>query len=344
LPAEKLSTKEEDMNKKKIAVLVASFLMMVFVVGLTGGECAQMGPTFPSRPITLVVPYAPGGPVDLGARAYAEALKTLLPQPVAVVNEGGGSTVPATFRVISSKPDGYTILFGSTNSFTSVPQLKPADVPFKGPQDAIPIITAAYVPNVFCVGVNQPWKTMKELLAYAKENPEKIRIAPTGLGSGPDIHLSHLELLAGVKFTHVYTAGAAPCVTAVLGNQLEGLVLNTTPVLPHFRAGKMRILASYTKERLKDIDPNVPTLKELGYDVITEGNYYIIFGPKGMPQNVVDALYEAFRKAQQTESFKQFLQRNGMFTEDYDSKVLEKRLQDDYKFYSTFLKQLGLVK
>jgi len=331
------------MNRTKIGIMVTAFSLIVLAKG-TIGECAPKGSAYPTKPITLVVPYTPGGPSDLGARAYAEAMKKILPQPVAVVNEGGGSTVPATYRVISSKPDGYTILWGSTNSFTSVPQLQPADVPFKGPQDAKPIITAAYVPNVFCVGANQPYKTMKDLLAYAKANPEKIRVSPTGMGSGPDIHLSHLEMVAGVKFTHIYTAGASPSATAVLGDQIEALVLNTTPVLPHVRAGKMRVLAAYTKERLKDLFPDAPTFKELGYDVITEGNLYVIFGPKGMPQNVVDTLYDAFKKAQQTESYKKFLKNNGMFADDRDSKFWEKQLQDDYKFYATFLKQLGMIK
>ena len=332
------------MNKKRMAAFVTSFLLVVFVVGTMGGECAQKGPEYPTKPITLIVPYTAGGPADLGARTYAEALKAFLPQPIVVVNEGGGSTVPAVFRVISSKPDGYTLLYGATNSFTALPQLQPAEMPFKGPQDARPIITAAYVPNVFCVGANQPYQTMKDLLAYAKANPEKIRVSPTGMGSGPDIHVSHLEVLAGVKFTHVWTPGAAQSVTAVLGNQVEALVLNTTPVLPHVQAGKMRVLATYTRERLKDLDPNAPTLKELGYDVITEGNLYLIFGPKGMPQNVIDTLYDAFKKAQQTDSFKKFLKNNGLFADDRDSKAWEKQLQDDYKFYSTFLRQIGLIK
>jgi tripartite-type tricarboxylate transporter receptor subunit TctC len=339
-----LLTKEENMNKTRFGILVASFLLVVSGMGVMNGECAQKGPAYPAKPITLIVPYTPGGPADLGARAYAEALKNILPHPIVVVNEGGGSTVPAVYKAVSSKPDGYTLLYGATNSFTVVPQLQPAEVPFKGPQDAKPIITAAYVPNIFCVGATQPWQTMKDLLAYAKANPEKIRVTATGMGSGPDIHLSHLEQLAGVKFTHINTPGAAQGITSVLGNQVEALVLNTTPVIPHFKAGKMRILATFTGERLKELDPNAPTLKELGYDVLAEGNLYLIFGPKGLPQNVVDTLYVAFKKAQQTESLKKFFENNGLFTDDRNPNALEKQLQEDYKFYSTFLKQLGLIK
>ena len=236
---------------KRVVAIATMLLLVVFIMSTLVIGCAPKGPAYPVQAITFTVPYAAGGPSDLGARAYADALKTILPQPITVVNKGGASTVPAVFDVVSAKPDGYNLLWGATTSFTTVPQLSPADVPYKGVDAAYPVITLAYVPNVFCVGADQPWKTMKDLITYAKANPEKVRIAPTGLGSGPDVHLSHVELLAGVKFTHVYTTGAAPSVTAVLGNQVEGTVLNTTPVMPQIAAGKTPTAGSFRRQETR---------------------------------------------------------------------------------------------
>jgi tripartite-type tricarboxylate transporter receptor subunit TctC len=183
---------------------------------------------------------------------------------------------------------------------------------------------------------------MKDLLAYAKANPGKVRIAHAGIGSPTHTHLAHLEMVAGVDFTDVPQGGAAPAVTAVLGNQIEGLVLNATAVDAQVKAGKMRVLATFTQKRLTDLDPNAPTFKDLGYNVMTEGSTFLVMGPKDLPREVNNILYNAFRKAQQTPAFQNFIKKNLILVDDRGVDEWTKQLQDDYKFYSTFLKQIGL--
>jgi tripartite-type tricarboxylate transporter receptor subunit TctC len=326
------------MNKAKLSI-VTSMVMAIIAVSFISGVCA----TYPTRSIRLVAPFAPGGPVDLVGRAYAEALKPLLPQPVEVVNKPGGGGVTGTVETITSKADGYTLVLNTSMTVAGTPQLQP-DMPLKGPQDVTPIITGFIVSNVLCVGADQPWKTMKDLLAYAKANPGKVRIAHAGIGSPTHTHLAHLEMVAGVDFTDVPQGGAAPAVTAVLGNQIEGLVLNATAVDAHVKAGKMRVLATFTQKRLADLDSNAPTFKELGYNVMTEGSTFVVMGPRDLPREVNNVLYNAFKKAQQTPAFQNFIKKNLILVDDRGVDEWTKQLQDDYKFYSTFLKQIGLIK
>jgi tripartite-type tricarboxylate transporter receptor subunit TctC len=326
------------MNKAKLSI-VTSMVMAIIAVSFISGVCA----TYPTRSIRLVAPFAPGGPVDLVGRAYAEALKPLLPQPVEVVNKPGGGGVTGTVETITSKADGYTLVLNTSMTVAGTPQLQP-DMPLKGPQDVTPIITGFIVSNVLCVGADQPWKTMKDLLAYAKANPGKVRIAHAGIGSPTHTPLAHLEMVAGVDFTDVPQGGAAPAVTAVLGNQIEGLVLNATAVDAHVKAGKMRVLATFTQKRLADLDPNAPTFKELGYNVMTEGSTFLVMGPRDLPREVNNVLYNAFKKAQQTPAFQNFIKKNLILVDDRGVDEWTKQLQDDYKFYSTFLKQIGLIK
>jgi tripartite-type tricarboxylate transporter receptor subunit TctC len=330
------------MNKAKFGFATA-MAMAIIAVSLISGECATKQTPYPTRSIKLVAPFAPGGPVDLVGRAYAEALKPLLPQPVEVVNKPGGGGVTGTVDTITSKPDGYTLVLNTSMTVAATPQLQ-TDMPLKGPQDVTPIITGFIVSNVFCVGADQPWKTMKELLAYAKANPGKVRIAHAGIGSPTHTHLAHLEMVAGVDFTDVPQGGAAPAVTAVLGNQIEGLVLNATAVDAQVKAGKMRVLATYTTKRLTDLDPNAPTFKELGYNVMTEGSTFVVMGPKDLPRDIVNVLYNGFRKAQDAPAFQSFVKKNLILVDDRGVDEWTKQLRDDYKFYGTFLKQIGLLK
>ena len=330
------------MNKVKIS-LVTSMAMAIIAVSMISGECATKQTAYPTRSIKLVAPFAPGGPADLVARAYAEALKPFLPQLIEVVNKPGGGGVTGTIDTITSKADGYSIVLNTSMTIAATPQIQ-TDMPLKGPQDVTPIITGFVVSNVFCVGADQPWKTMKELLAYAKANPGKVRIAHAGIGSPTHTHLAHLEMVAGVDFTDVPEGSAPPAVTAVLGNQVEGLVLNGTAVDAQVKAGKMRVLATFTQKRMADLDPNAPTFKELGYNVMTEGSTFLVMGPKNLPRDVNNILFNAFKKAQQTPAFQNFIKKNLISVDDRGVDEWTKQLQDDYKFYSTFLKQIGLIK
>ena len=332
------------MERSITAWAARAALIILLFASLPGADCSGAPKiNYPTRPITFIVPYAPGGPSDLIARAYTDTLKTILPQPLEVVNRAGGATVPGTIEVIKARPNGYTILFGSTNTLMVHPQLN-TDTPFKGPQDVQSIITAGIMPMVFAVGGNQPWKTMKELLDYAKANPGKVVVSLSGIGGGTHIHFMHMLKVTGVNMTYVPNDGAGPAVTQLLGGHAQATCLNLAPLVPHVRAGRARLLAFFLEERMKSFDPSIPTFKELGYDVITEGNTYVIGGPKGMPKEIIAILHDSFRKAQQTEKFQKFLKDNAIVTDDRGADYWDPELQKQFKWYTGFLKEINLMR
>jgi tripartite-type tricarboxylate transporter receptor subunit TctC len=327
------------LRSKTIWSVALILFVLASVIGTTSG--AQKI-DYPTRKVTLIVPNTPGGPTDMMARAYTEALKGIFPQPIEVVNKAGGVQVQGTMEVITAKPDGYKLVLVDTSPLFQ--PIRDPNVPIKGPQDVKPIITAGKAPQVFAVGADQPWKTMKEVLDYAKANPGKIRVGHTGIGTPPQVHLLHLEKVAGVQVTDVPFAGAAPAITALLGKHVEAVSLSLTPVFPHYKSGKLRVLAIYLNQRMPSLDPNIPTLKELGYDVLTDGVSYIVAGPVGMPKEIVNILYDSFKKAQQTPGFQKYLSDSTLVTDDNDSDYWTAELQKQYKFYTHFLKEVGLTK
>jgi tripartite-type tricarboxylate transporter receptor subunit TctC len=321
------------------------WLVAFVTVFLASAICSRAAPKieYPTRTITLIIPVPPGGPGDLMGRAYAEALKGILPRPIEVVNKGGAAQIPATVQVINSKPDGYTLAFTNTFPITVQPLRNP-DLPIKGPQDIKPIITGGTIPIIFAVGADQPWKTMKEVIDYSKANPGKIRVAHVGVGSEPYLHLLSLEKVAGVHMTDVPFDGAAPATTALLGGNVEAICYSMAAVRPHFKSGKMRVLGIFLDQRMSAFDPDIPTMKELGYNALTEGLTFIVAGQVGLPREIVDILYDALKKAQQTPSFQKFLNTSMIVTNDHGTDYWNAELPRQYKFYAGFLKEIGLTK
>jgi tripartite-type tricarboxylate transporter receptor subunit TctC len=329
------------MYKNRIARFAAAAILGMSLVLMISATAAQAD-DYPSRMITLIIPSPAGGPTDLLGRAYTEALKGILPQPIEVVNKGGGAQIPATVEVINSKPDGYKLILTSTFPMTVQPLRNP-DLPIKGPQDILPIITGGTLPIIFAVGADQPYKNMQEVLDYAKANPGKLRVAHVGIGTEPYVHLKNLEKVAGVQMTDVPFKGAAPVITAVLGGHIEAVVFSMAAVAPHHRAGKMRVLGVFRDERLEAF-PDIPTMKELGYDVMTEGLTFIVAGPVGLPKETLDTLYTSFKKAQQDPNFQKFIKDRIIIANDLGTDYWNAELQKQYKFYTGFLKEIGLTK
>ena len=217
-----------------------------------------------------------------------------------------------------------------------------ADLPFKGPNDFSLVMKTCILPEVFVVGPKVPWKMMKELMDYAKANPGKIRVGHSGIGTVGHLHMADLAYEAKVQFTDVPYSGAAPSIAAVIGGHVEASVLAVQPaILGNVKAGQMKILATWNAKRLTEL-PDVPTLKEMGYNTMTQGSYYFLGGPKGMPSEIIDKLYDAFKKGMQTDRYQKFA-RDNIYILDYKGKDdLRKELEDNYKFYAEALKKWGL--
>jgi tripartite-type tricarboxylate transporter receptor subunit TctC len=259
---------------------------------------------YPSRPISLVAPFPPGGVADATARPVAAALEKVLKSPVAVVNKTGAAGAVGMQFVATSKPDGYTLLL-ALSSISIIPEAdkifdrRPA---FTVDQFA-PIALISADPTILVVRTESPWKTAKEFIDDARKRPGQISYSSSGIYGTLHMATELLSHAAGIKLRHVPHAGAGPALTALLGGHVDALASGPVVVLPHIKAGKLRALAGWGDTRVAAL-PEVPTFKELGYP---DAEFYIwagLFAPRGTPEPVLARLREAARAAVAEPEFK----------------------------------------
>src|SRR5687768_12111017 len=235
-----------------------TFVLAVFFVS------AAVAQDYPTRPVRVVVPYGPGG-VDLQVRAMAPTLARILGQQVVIENREGGGAVIGTNAVKIAAPDGYTVLFTGTSALAVVPHLR-KNVGYSI-DDFAPLGNATGTPLVVAVRADTPYKTLQELVAYAKGNPGKINMGTAGPGTSTHMAGEAFQVAAGINFTHIPFKGVGAATQAILGGNSD-IVFGLPGVMaPHVAAGKLRILASMGPSRT-EFAPDAPTLKESGYDVV----------------------------------------------------------------------------
>jgi len=277
-------------------------LAVVVVLALASPPGAQEA--FPSRPITIVAPFPPGGVADLTARPVAAAMEKVLKNPVAVVNKTGAAGAVGMQSVAVAKPDGYTLLL-ALSSISIIPE---ADKIFGRPpaftvDQFAPIALISADPTVLVVPADKPWKTAKDFIEDAKSRPGQISFSSSGVYGTLHMAMELLSHAAGIKLRHVPHAGAAPALTAILGGHVDALASGPAVVLPHIKAGKLRALAGWGDKRVAAL-PDVPTFKELGYP---DAEFYIwagLFAPKATPEPVLARLRASVRDAVNDPEFK----------------------------------------
>lgn len=267
---------------------------------LAGDASAQ---NFPERPITLVNPYAAGGPADLLARSVAAGATEALGQPIVVENKPGAGTAIGASFVARAKPDGYTLFIGGSPSHIVTPALV-KDANYDGIKDFATVALVASVPNVLVVPADKPWKNVKELVEAAKAADGKMTFASVGVGSLPQFLGLLLQQQTGTKLTHVPYGGAAPAVVDLLAGNVDMAFLNIAPVLAHVKAGKLRALAIANDNR-SDKLPDVPTMAEAGFKGIEMSTWYGISAPAGTPRPVIEKLSGAITQALKSASVKE---------------------------------------
>ncbi len=311
------------------------------LVVLSGGALAQE--PYPSRPITIVAPFPPGGVADLTARPVAAAMEKVLKNPVGVVNKTGAAGAVGMQFVATSRPDGYTLLL-ALSSISIIPE---ADKLFGRPpaftvDQFAPIALISADPTVLVVPAEKPWKTAKDFIGDARQRPGQISFSSSGVYGTLHMAMELLSHAAGIKLRHVPYAGAGPALTAILGGHVDALASGPAVVLPHIKSGKLRPLAGWGERRVAAL-PDVPTFKELGYP---GAEFYIwagLFAPAGTPEPVLAKLRETVRTAVNDPDFKAAMDKLETPIAFKQGEEFRKFFEADAERLATGVRQVGRV-
>jgi tripartite-type tricarboxylate transporter receptor subunit TctC len=286
------------------SLATAFMILSVWLAGTAGAD-----EPFPARPITIVNPFPPGGQADLTGRPLASSLERLLKQPVVITNKSGAAGAVGMQTVAVARPDGYTVLI-TVPAISTIPEV---DRLFSRPptfsrEQFAPIARINADPCILVVNAEQPWRSVKELLDDARRRPGEITYSSSGPYGASHVPTEMLlNAAGGLKMRHLPTTGGGPATTAVLGGHAAFWMSTTGPAAPHVKSGKFRALAVTSAARHAHY-PDVPTLKELGYDV----EYYLwigLFVPKATPAVAVKALREAVKQAVDDPAFKSAMEK-----------------------------------
>ncbi|MEK8033609.1 tripartite tricarboxylate transporter substrate binding protein [Ideonella sp. DXS29W] len=255
---------------------------------------AHADDAWPAKNVRLLVPFAAGGTSDILGRLIAERLQASLKQTVIVENRAGAGGVIGADAAAKSPPDGYTLLLGTIASHAINPALQPK-MPYNAAKDFAPIILLGSISNVLLVGTDQPYKTVKDLIAAAKAKPDGIAFASAGQGSSQHMSGELFKLLAGADLSHIPYKGSAPAIQDVIAHQIPCSFETVTVALPHIQAGKVRALAVTSAQRSAAL-PQVPTMQEAGVPDFDVSSWQAMYAPAGTPPAIVARLNREIEK------------------------------------------------
>lgn len=296
--------------------------------------------SWPNKPISLIVPYPPGGTSDVVGRQIAQRLREELGQVVIVENRAGAATAIGAAYVARAPKDGYTLLLSAGTTFTVNPHLNDK-LPYRL-EDFAPVALVCTVPFAFVVKKDFPAKTLKEYADYARANPNKINNATNGQGSM--VHLLGEMIATGlnVKMTQIHYKGAAPAMADIMGGIVDSNVEALTNAVPNVNAGQYRALAVLSTER-QALMPEVPTFRELGYPDVVGETWYGVFAPAGTPKPVVDKLNAALRKITASPAFVDSMQKIGNEAKSGTPAELLSSTQEQSKIWGGLIKRLNIT-
>ena len=307
------------------------------ILGLIFSSLIQ-AQTFPARPVTLLVTFPAGGPTDIAGRALAEATSRYLGQPVVVENRPGATGTLGAAALVNAKPDGYTV---SMIPITVLRLPHMENVAFDPLKDIRYVMGVSGYVFAVIVRADAPWKTMADLVASAKAYPEKISYGSHGIGGTVHLAMEELSAAQGAKFNHIPYKGSADMLTAVLGGHVN-VAVDSTGAVPHVAGGKARVLAVFTEKRTP-VWPEVPTLTELGYGIVSTSPYGIGV-PAATPPAVVKALHDAFKKGLEDPIHTRTLEKYNQPVWYLSSEDYTKWAREQYEKERRIINNLGLAK
>lgn len=320
---------------KQRRMLAMSVFVMFCLLVFSIGEAAA---PFPTKPINVLCPWAAGGSTDLTMRMLATRATELIGQPVVVMNKTGGGGFVANAEVYNAAPDGYSLVVNASSTIVLAPQLRKA--PFD-PWQLTPVLSYGVYPFTLAVKTDSPWKTVKDFVEYVKKHPGEVKLGTSGPDAMENLAMYILKDLEKLDFKLVPYEGGAPAVASTLGGHTQAFI-GVAEAVPHIREGSMRGLATFLSERMPGL-PEIPTLRESGYNVIVESRL-VIYGPPGIPKDVVKKLEEMIKKAMESEDFKKVCKTFEVTPSFYDSEKIDKYHKDLSARIRTILIKIGRIK
>lgn len=321
------------MKRSLIGVLIGVFCVQLFWVGL-----ASSSETYPSKPITMVLPVS-AGMSDTLMRVICKVAEKDLGQAIIIDNKTGGGGSIAVNNVLKSKPDGYTVGMAVTGFFISMPQM--LDLPYNVFTDTTDILAICKYNFALCVKADAPWNTFEDVLAYAKMNPGKFTYANFGTGMSQQICMERIALKEGIKWTQIPFKSGGEAVIACLGGHADAVAQGSVDSLPHLKSGKLKMLLALDNERWPEF-PTVPHVMEKGYDFYAF-SFISLYGPKGLPESIRQRLEDVFKKAMEDPSFTKVVKQFGLMPTFKSGKDYSALWRSYYDETGKVLKAIGLI-
>jgi tripartite-type tricarboxylate transporter receptor subunit TctC len=312
----------------------------VFAVGLLGLAGLANAQGYPNKPVKLQVPFAPGGTTDIIARTIADALGKALGQPVIVENKAGGGGVIGANETAKAAPDGYSLGMATVSTTAANPAINPK-TPYNPLTDFTPVINIAATPNVIAVHPSFPAKDYKGFLAELKKSPGKYSYSTSGTGGIGHLQTELFKNLAGVFITHIPYRGAGPALNDTVAGQVAMTFDNMPSALPFIQSNRLVAVVVAAPQRLAQL-PNVPTFKEVGLEPVNRMAYYGIYGPKGMPRDIVDKINAGVRKALEDPAVKKRIEETGSLIIGNTPEQFAAQISAEFEVYKNVVEKAGL--